>query len=150
MNLNLFKTLLDKNIINSTTIIESYYPARMLGGLSTCKLSDNFNFVKFVNDKITLKRVNTNEIYILPVDNILCIDGMNPVRLAEIYGIKSDGSKKKEKIDPLTGLPVRRGRKTNKVKELINGRLNRLGTRISTESTNRKIKKRKQVIERET
>ena len=54
---------------------------------------------------------------------------MVPERLAGIYGIKPDGSKKKEKIDPLTGLPVRRGRKTNKVKELMNDRLNQLGKR---------------------
>lgn len=150
MNLNLFKTLHDRKILTPTTVLESYYPAKLLGGINTHKLVDNFNFVDFNNNKVTMKRVNTNEFYIISVDDVLAIDGMDPSRLAGIYGIKSDGSKKNEKIDPITGLPVRRGRKTNKVKELINDRLNKLGTRVSTESNGRKTKKREQTAQRTT
>ena len=150
MNINLFNTLYNKNILSQSTVITGYYPARMLGGITTTKLVGTFNFVKYVGNKVTIKRVNTNEFYIISVDDIMEIDGMDPSRLASIYGIKADGTKKKEKIDPITGLPVRRGRKTNKVKELINERLNRLGTRIQANTTSRKTKTRKPSSKRET
>lgn len=143
MNKSLLQALCDKKILNNNTVIESYYFAKLMGGMTTAKLKDKFNFVDYKNEKIKLKRVNTNEIYIVTSDYIISIDGMDPSRLAGIYGIRADGTKKKEKIDPLTGLPVRRGRKTNKVKELINDRLNQLGKCNSIETGNKSIKRRK-------
>lgn len=143
MNKNLLQALCDKKVLNNNTVMESYYLTKLMGGVSTAKLKDNFNFVDYKNERIKLKRVNTNEIYIVTSDNIISIDGMDPVRLAGIYGIKADGTKKKEKIDPLTGLPVRRGRKTNKVKELINDRLNQLGKCNSVETGDKSTKRRK-------
>lgn len=137
MNKNLIIVLCEKNIINDKSIIECYYTARIMGGFSTSKMLGEFHFTALNNDKLKLRKVNTNEYISVSADDILTIDGMAPDRLAGIYGIKPDGSKKKQKIDPITGLPVRRGRKTNKVKEIINERLNQLGKRNTIKERSR-------------
>lgn len=127
MNKNLFLKLIEKNILTKDTVIEARHTGNLLAGISTQKIVGEFIFENFTNDYVFLKKVNSTVIIKVSLDDILKVDGMDPTRLAGIYGIKPDGSKKKEKIDPITGLPVRRGRKTNKVKEIINERLNKLG-----------------------
>jgi hypothetical protein len=135
--------LYEKSVLTKDTIIEAKYPALIMGGMQTALMTDNFAFQKYDNGILFLKRVNTDVVYKLLPENVILIDGMDLERLASIYGIKRDGSTKKVKIDPITGLPVRRGRKTNKVKEMINDRLNSLKQRDTTQAGNRKTKRSK-------
>lgn len=144
MNSNLLKTLVERDIVNSSTVLEAKYYGNSLGGIQTTLLLGSFNFIKLSdNNFVYLKRIDSEQIYKVVPENIIAIDGMPPERLASIYNIKSDGTGKKVKLDPLTGLPVRRGRKTNKVKELMNDRLNSLEQRSSVKTGNRKTKRSK-------
>lgn len=135
--------LYEKGVLSESTIIEANYPAIILGGMQSVLMKDNFVFQKYINGILFLKRVNTEVVYKLLPDSVLLIDGMDLERLASIYGIKKDGSSKKVKLDPITGLPVRRGRKTNKVKEMINDRLNSLKQRDTVKTRDRKTKRSK-------
>lgn len=143
MNSNLLLALLEKDIINITTVLEAKYYGNALGGIQTTLLSGSFNFIKYSNNMVYVKKIESEQTYKILPENIYAIDGMPPERLASIYNIKSDGTSKKVKLDPLTGLPVRRGRKTNKVKELMNDRLNTLEQRSATKTGDRKTKRSK-------
>lgn len=143
MKSELFNTLIEKAVITEATVIDAKYYGNTLGGISTALLEDNFNYVNYKNGYVIVKKINSNTLYKIIPENIIALDGMAPERLAEIYNIKADGTAKKVKIDPLTGLPVRRGRKTNKVKELMNDRLNSLEQRDAATSGRGKTKRSK-------
>lgn len=95
MNDNLAKILVNKNIINTNTKLETRYLGKGLDGSYTVPSVGTFtvtNIGKIENIIIfTLVRTDGFET-IVPADNILRIDGMDPVRLAKVYNLKEDGS----------------------------------------------------------
>lgn len=114
----------DKQVFTDDTIVEAWHRAKTLGGVQTTRMKGRFLLNKIIVDGVAvlfeLSRPNESIIYRVPCEDVETIDGMPPERLAGIFNIKPDGTTKKQKLDPLTGLPVRRGRKPNKIKELMN------------------------------
>lgn len=131
MNKDLAKALINKGVLVKDTAIVAEYQANMLGGIQTTKLKDIFLFqeVREYNGEeiVVVYKPHKATLHAITFEDIEAIDGMDPVRLAGIYGIKEDGSDKKVKMDPITGLPVRRGRKPKKVKEMIDERKRQSG-----------------------
>ena len=56
-------------------------------------------------------------LYKVPLLSVKTVDGMDIKSLARVYGLRADGSPSEAKICPITGQPVRRGRKPKWVKE---------------------------------
>lgn len=87
------------------------------------KKQDTLCMQGFVNkdDHLLFKCVHpeTNKIYFIKHTDIIDINGLDAKRSANLYGLDLNGNKLEVKIDPITGSPVRRGRKTKKEKELL-------------------------------
>lgn len=52
--------------------------------------------------------------FLVNAKHIFTIDGMEPEIIGDVYGFNPDGTKKKVKIDPITGEEIKRGRKPKK------------------------------------
>lgn len=112
MKYSLFKKLLEKGIINNNTILTIKFYTKGLDGYLNQPIADRFKFIsEKTNNKIQTERIISNIKYIVDINSIIAIDGMQPEKLAATFNIKADGSNIIKKIDPLTGLPVTRGRK---------------------------------------
>lgn len=97
MNDNLAETLVNKNIINTNTKLEARYFGKGLDGSFTVPSVGTFIVSSIKKDKIItfiLRRTDGFETTV-PANNILRIDGMDPVRLAHVYNLKEDGSPRK-------------------------------------------------------
>jgi len=69
---------------------------------------------------VNRNRYSTGEkIFRVPCENIVRIDDMELVRIARSLEIDENGEMKEVKIDARTGLPIRRGRKSKKILELL-------------------------------
>lgn len=115
----LVKSLIERNIISEDTVITAIFPAKSLG--DTIHMQGEFVFEKLSElngiEYIQAFRPANQIRYRLLLNNITKVDGMGLNRLASIYGLKSDGTTKAQKIDPITGQPIRRGRKPKRFKE---------------------------------
>lgn len=140
MNKDLFLSLINKGVIAENTALTAKYKAKALGGISHNIMEGIFLFQEIReiegNQYIVAKKPYVETTHAFYFDSIILVDGMEPERLAGIYGLKNDGSEKKVKIDPITGLPVRRGRKPKKVKEMINEQLKRSKQGTTTKRRN--------------
>lgn len=95
MNDNLAKTLVNKNIINTNTKLETRYLGQGLDGSFTVPSVGIFTVsaIKKIENIIIFTLVRNDGFKtIVPADNVLRIDGMDPVRLATVYNLKEDGS----------------------------------------------------------
>lgn len=95
MNDNLAETLVNKGIINTNTKLETRYIGKGLDGTFSVPSVGTFTVTKIEKRKqlmvFTLTRTDGFETMV-PADNILRIDGMDPVRLAKVYNLNEDGS----------------------------------------------------------
>ena len=95
MNDNLAETLVNKNIINTNTKLETRYFGKGLGGNFSVPSVGTFTVTKTEKKKeiiiFTLARTDGLEVRV-PAENILRIDGMDPVRLAKVYNLNEDGT----------------------------------------------------------
>lgn len=112
-----FKKLEEKAVLTKNSIISAFIP----------ELMKEIYFIveKTTEDGIIGKIINRNKYkvgeknFLVSYSNITKIDDMKLARIAESLELDENGNQKKIKINPLTGLPVKRGRKPKKLKELI-------------------------------
>ena len=95
MNDNLAKTLVNKNIINTNTKLETRYLGQGLDGSFTVSSVGIFTVseIRKIENIIIFTLVRNDGFKtIVSADDVLRIDGMDPVRLANVYNLKEDGS----------------------------------------------------------
>lgn len=96
MNTGLAQALLKRGIINQSTRVIAKCPVMGMGGAPTEKLLP-LNIERAVYEEHQLQFMASHRDgrrYKVPVDKIIEIDGMNPVRLAAAYDIKATGDKR--------------------------------------------------------
>ena len=126
MNFNLTSKLIKQGVLLPNTEVEAKFKTKGLTGHEVIERIDRFLIKSMFkkNDEefiFELSSINEPRIVKVPNINILKIDGMEIKRIAQVFNFKLDGTKKEYKIDPFTGEPIKRGRKSNKIKELMNG-----------------------------
>lgn len=99
METALFKTLVDKNLVQTGTTLLVKRLAVGLSGQHDTPVEEEFQVVDFINkgaDSIQVKAFRTTDGhgYRIKPHSILEIDGMDPVVLGKIYRIKPDGTLK--------------------------------------------------------
>lgn len=107
MKTEVIKKLIDKGAIKRETEIEATYKAKDLGGGQLSNSSGSFVIMNAIltGEKITFDTVDTRwgTRQLIHAENVITIDGMDPARFANIFGLNENG-------DPLK-LGKRRGRK---------------------------------------
>jgi len=104
----LVKALVEKNAFKKDTELTARYKTHTLGHLPTIQTGTfTVNSVKVLEDRVLFNVSDTvcGKEGKVSGEDILLIDGMDPARMAAVYGLKSDGTSKK--------LGKKRGRKTN-------------------------------------
>ena len=92
MNSKLAESLMNKNIIKPGTLV---YGRTTVSGLGqTLTTAPVEVMVENFQNNTFYCRDRTGKQYVMPVENVDEVDGMNPVRLASIFNIKADGSDK--------------------------------------------------------
>ena len=93
------KTLIEKNIITKSTQVTAEfnkidYSSKGLLITDICTVDE---VVETKQGKCIFKltRLDSHEPVVVPADNILMVDGMNPSVLAKAFELNIDGSKKK-------------------------------------------------------
>jgi len=93
------KELVKRNIIKENTEVRAWYSAVAFGGVGTVDNIGDFtiNSIKTNKGKPTFQaRSNVDGKWeTITIDKIVAIDGMEPNKLAEAYGIKNKKAKKK-------------------------------------------------------
>lgn len=94
----LVKTLLKRGIINTTTQVLAVFN-KVDHSLRSLRLKDFFKVNSVEEGKtgkhtFDLSRIETSELYKLPTDQIILIDGMEPTEIAKAYDLNLDGSNK--------------------------------------------------------
>jgi hypothetical protein len=116
MNIELASALINRGIVNNRTRILARCPVPAFGGMPTEKLLF-LNVDKVISEDGTMKFISCHRSgrkFSVPIDKIIEIDGMEPVRLGLAFDIKADGIKK--------GAGKKRGRKPRiNTLESING-----------------------------
>lgn len=136
MKNNLLISLIKKNIVRKgTEIIIFRSGTTMDGNRINFRVRQAIEIVEIEIKKgiafLTTKEVTNDKKFLINAKHIFKIDGMKPEILGGVYGFNSDGTKKKVKIDPITGEEIKRGRKPKKKNN------------ITTTSIRKKIKARK-------
>jgi hypothetical protein len=93
MNKGLAQALLERGIINSTTRVIARCPVQGMGGAPVEKILP-LNIQKVIVEDDEMKFISSHRDgrrFAVPAEQILEIDGMNPVRLAAAYDIKATG-----------------------------------------------------------
>lgn len=110
----LAKTLVTKGIINSKTQVLATFN-KVDTSFRSLKLKDLFNVLDVVESQegkclFNVARVENDERYQLPTENIVEIDGMPPKDVAKAFDLNPDGSKKvmgkqrgRPRIHPING-----------------------------------------------
>jgi len=123
MNEKLIMSLIDKGVIkpktNLTAAVSSYdtigqrhSSVREFTLKCVVENEKGIFFAAYLSDNSMDKGL-----YKVPLLSVKTIDGMDIKNLARVYGLRADGSPSEAKICPITGQPVRRGRKPKWVKE---------------------------------
>lgn len=103
MESKLAKTLIDKQIIKRDTEVIVEYNAIDLSGQPRSRVQGNFVVTRVADQTVFVTSTVDGRKRKVLAEDIVSIDGMDPVRLARNYNIKADGS---------TSIPgKRRGRK---------------------------------------
>lgn len=116
MNPVLAQKLIDKGVLAPEAEVEAEYPTLAMGGYSTT-VGRGIFLIKHIlpqPDSALFEVISTRDGSTRQIssENIVAIDGMDPVRYASVYNIKPDG------VDAKLG--KRRGRRP-KVRTSING-----------------------------
>lgn len=118
---SLVEKLIRIGAIHKSTILEVSFDSFDMG-VKRIRVTDRFLFQKAAKTGsgklvIYLDRLHdTTSIKINDYKSIKTVDDMDLHSLAEAYELKADGSPKPVKVDPVTGLVVKRGRPKTKVK----------------------------------
>lgn len=104
MNLLLLRKLIDKEIIKYDTEIDASYSGGDISGSPMVQTLGSFTIVRIYDrgeDGIELLGANTSDgtRRIISADHVTKIDGMDPIRLAGIFGLSD------------TGEPLRQGKR---------------------------------------
>lgn len=131
MQPKLAEKLLENNVLKFNTQVTANIRIKELSG-SFVEKTDNFFFRRAIKTDtdvmLILERKFDGKLYKVKSDNVKEIEGMELDRIAKAYELDVNGEKVKQKLCPITGEPVRRGRKPNWVKEKMkemDERLNR-------------------------
>lgn len=94
------KELVKRKIITEDTEVSAWYSAPAFGGMGTVDNVGNFTINRIELDKgkpVFYSRSNVDGKWeSITVDKIVSVDGMEPNKLAEAYGIKKKKTKKKK------------------------------------------------------
>ena len=123
MSDKLIISLIERGAIKKSTHLTAKFKARDLSGSNSSEISDEFALRTIIQNEdgiffvASRTRLTEEGLYKIPMETVLTIDGMEPRKLAEVYNLRLDGTHKEVKLCPITGEPVRRGRKPKWVKE---------------------------------
>lgn len=117
----LAKVLIERKILNTHTELEIEYMGLDLSGSNTVKSKDFFNIVKVTtqDDRLLLDVVSVRDGHrrVVKSEQIVNVDGMDPLRFASVYGIKANGGNAAQQ--------KRRGRKPKPKPERVSGKNNK-------------------------
>lgn len=124
MKNNLLVSLINKGIVQEGTEIVIYrFGATMSGRIKGFSVEQIVEVIEFEikNGLAILKTESTfdHKKFLVDAKHIFTIDGMKPEILGDVYGFNPDGTRKKVKIDPVTGEEIKRGRKPKKKRSTI-------------------------------
>lgn len=127
MNEKLIMSLIEKGIIKPRTQLTAISSSVDFAGqrntlereFSLYRIIENDKGIFFVASLVENNAVTNKTLYKIPLLSVRTIDGMEIKNLARVYGLRPDGSPSEAKICPITGQPVRRGRKPKWVKEKL-------------------------------
>jgi|TARA_B100001057_G_C22824498_1_gene940830 hypothetical protein len=99
MDQTLGQELIKRNIIKQDTEVSAWYSSTAFGGIGTVDHVGNFTISSIdVNQNTFHARSNVDgEWQDITFDKVVSIDGMEPSKLAEAYGIKKKTKKVKTK-----------------------------------------------------
>lgn len=126
MNEKLIMSLIEKQAIRPKTQITAVLSTvdfagqrhSMLREFSLHRILENKDGIFFVAS-INEASISSKALYKVPLLSVRAIDGMDIKSLAKVYGLRPDGTPSEAKICPITGEPLRRGRKPKWVKEKL-------------------------------
>lgn len=125
MKNKLLVSLINKAIVQEGTEIIIYRSGTTMNGnySSEFKVQQNVEVITSeIKNGIAFLRTESpfdHKRFLINADHIFKIDGMEPEILGGVYGFNPDGTKKKVKIDPITGEEIKRGRKPKKKRSTI-------------------------------
>lgn len=100
MNYKLAIALHEKKVIGEGTEVEALHKAIGLGNINSVFVPGEFSIskihVKEDNVYFDLLTLRDGSLVRVPAENVLTIDGMDPVRYASVYNIKADGTSAKQ------------------------------------------------------
>lgn len=108
MQNKLAEALVTKGVLKNGTEVEAMHKAVGLGGVNVVKVTSYFSIAGVEikgSGKVVFKLSSLRDgaISMVPAEDVLNIDGMDPARFASVYNIKADGGAAK--------VGARRGRK---------------------------------------
>lgn len=123
MKNNLLVSLINKGIVQEGTEVVIYRSGTTMSG--HIKGFNVEQIVEVIDAKIKnglaiLETESTldHKKFLVGAKHIFIIDGMRPEILGDVYGFNPNGTKKKVKIDPVTGEEIKRGRKPKKKRSI--------------------------------
>ena len=124
MKNNLLISLINKGIIQEGTEVVIFRSGNtMNGGAGDFKVEQNVEIIDLeIRAGIVILKTESpfdHKTFTIGAKHIFSIDGMKPEIIGDVYGFKPDGTKKKVKIDPVTGEEIKRGRKPKKKRSTI-------------------------------
>lgn len=98
MDLGLIEGFVNKNILKPGAEMTVNRPLKGFGGVSQGLIKETVSLVYITRSDAKIKfycvsTVDGSQIQVIP-DQIIHIDGMDPQKLASVYGLKKDGSPK--------------------------------------------------------
>jgi len=96
MQNELAQALIDRGVINNNTRIIAKCPVIVMGGMpGEQELALTVDRAYFEDGALKFRASHrSGKKYSVPAEKITIIDGMDPVRLAQAFDIKADGTKK--------------------------------------------------------
>jgi len=123
MKNNLLVSLVNRGIVQEGTEILIHRFANTMGGTIKFDVEQSVEVIstEIKNGIAFLKTESAfdHKRFLVSANHIFTIDGMKPEIIGDVYGFKSDGTRKEVKIDPVTGEEIKRGRKPKKPRSTI-------------------------------